>query len=181
MKNKEYYNRVYTTSEKYKQHYEDIIYFPLYKLVLTKLNRHDRIFELGCGSGHLAHMLRDNDFNNYVGADFSSVAIAQAKERTDQLFFEQDILQNNIWVNYDIIIATEVFEHLYYEKVLEKLNKGTQIVFSVPNFLCDSHIYSWQDEQSIRNDFEKYINIITIEIAMTRKEKKWFLINGFIK
>lgn len=181
MKDKEYYNKIYDTSEKYKQHYADIFYYPLYQSVLTKINKHDRILELGCGSGHLAHLLKDNDYFNYVGLDFSNIAIAQAKIRTDQLFYEQDILKEDIVINYDVVISTEVFEHLFYEKVLEKLNKGSQIIFTVPNFLIDSHLYCWHNEEEIRKDFEKYISISSIDIVLEQKNNKWFMINGFIR
>jgi 2-polyprenyl-3-methyl-5-hydroxy-6-metoxy-1,4-benzoquinol methylase len=180
-KSKEYYNAIYKTSDKYKQDYSDIIYLPIYVKVLRLLNRQDRILELGCGSGHLAHLLKDNDYNNYVGVDFSAQAIDQARKRTDQLFVEQDVLNEDIWINYDTIVSIEMFEHLDYASVLKKLNKGAQIIFSVPNFIIDSHLYCWQDEQEIRWDFEKYISINSIEVALTHKDKKWFLVNGFIK
>ncbi len=86
MKNKEYYNKIYSKSEKYKAGYKDIIYYPVYKKILQYLNYSDQILELGCGSGHLAHLLKDKGFNNYTGLDFSDIAIDHARLRTSQLF-----------------------------------------------------------------------------------------------
>lgn len=181
MKNEHYYNKIYDTSEAYKAHYSDSIYYPIYKRVTEKLTQGSKILELGCGSGHLAHLLKYNGFEYYLGLDFSQVAIDYAKKRTNQEFLKQDILNGNVWSNYNVSIALEVFEHIEYEKVLRKLKKHSRILFSVPNFLIDSHIYSWQNKGEIKKDFEKYVDIESIEIPLQIKGKTWFLIDGKIK
>lgn len=179
-KTKEYYDNIYFKSDKYKQDYSDIVYLPIYVKVLKKINRKDKILELGCGAGHLAHMLKDFEYNNYIGIDYSQVAIRQAAEKVDQLFVKLDVIKDDIIFDYDVIISIEMFEHLNYTKVLGKLKKGTQIIFSVPNFMIDSHLYSWDSEEIIRRDFEKYIKINSIEKALQIKNNKWFIISGLI-
>ncbi len=90
-------------------------------------------------------------------------------------------MTSNLDYVYNTIISTEVFEHLEYIKILEKLAKGTKIIFSVPNFIIDSHLYNWQNAKEIRRDFSKYIDIKTIEKPLQIKDKIWFLISGIVK
>lgn len=181
MKDSGYYNRIYDKSDKYSQSYDQIIYYPIYKKIINKLNIHDVIVELGCGVGHLAQMLEDNEYLHYLGIDFSEIAIDKAKVNSNQQFLCSDIMADELDYPYDSIISTEFFEHIEYEKVLKKLKKGTRIMFSVPNFLIDSHLYCWKNEKEIENDFQNYIHINTIEIVLEIKDKKWFLVDGFMK
>ncbi|HUV84785.1 MAG TPA: class I SAM-dependent methyltransferase [Methanosarcinales archaeon] len=181
MKNKEYYDKIYNKSVEYGKHYSEIIYFPIYKNILKRLHVEDAILELGCGAGQLAHYLRDNNFINYTGIDFSPKAIELARGRTNQIFLTDDIFKATFNFFYDTVIAVEVFEHLYYEKILQKINKGTQIFFSVPNFKTDSHLFSWSSKEEVKEDFEHDIDIVSIETPLKIKDKVWYLVNGFVK
>jgi 2-polyprenyl-3-methyl-5-hydroxy-6-metoxy-1,4-benzoquinol methylase len=181
MKDSSYYNDIYEISDKYNQPYDNIIYYPIYKKIIDKLNVHDIILELGCGVGHLAQMIEDNGCLSYLGIDFSEIAIEKAKKRSYQSFICSDIVNDNLDFPYDLIIATEFFEHVEYEKILKKIKKGTRIIFSVPNFLIDSHLYCWEDDNHIRNDFREYMLINTVETVLEIKGKKWFLVDGFKK
>jgi len=181
MKTNEYYNKIYNESSEYKKHYSDIIYFPIFKEIIKKICKHNIIIELGCGAGQLAHYLMDNKYCNYLGIDFSNKAIEQAIKTVGNKFIVKDLLSYNIDLNYDTIIALEFFEHIEYKKVLTNLKSDTKIIFSVPNFKIDSHLYYWKDEAQIKRDFSKYIDIVTIENPLSIKNKKWFLVNGIIK
>lgn len=75
------------------------------------------ILDLGCGNGYLANFLIGQGFDAW-GTDASAEGIAIAKQTNPGRFFIQDIstgelppeLQN---IRFDIIISTEVIEHLY--------------------------------------------------------------------
>lgn len=181
MKGADYYNEIYMTSSKYNGTYDSIIYYPIYKEIINRINGNDRILELGCGVGHFAEMLKEKGYRNYLGLDFSKVAIAVAKINSGLEFKLCDIMEDDLNYIYDIVVSTEFFEHIEYKKVINKLKKGAEIIFSVPNFLIESHIYSWANHEEIQKDFEKYININKIETILEQGNNKWFLIHGFIK
>ena len=181
MKDNEYYNKIYRKSDKYSQSYDEIMYYPIYKKIVNKLNYYDIILELGCGVGHLAQMLEENQYKSYLGLDFSQIAIEKATEKSNQKFLVSDIMKDKLNYPYDVIVSTEFFEHVEYEKILNKIKPGARLIFSVPNFLIDSHLYKWDDHKQIQNDFSKYMYINTIQTVIEIKDKKWFLIDGFKK
>lgn len=179
MKDNEYYNKIYRKSDKYSQSYDEIMYYPLYKKIVNKLNYHDVILELGCGVGHLAQMLEENQYKSYLGLDFSEKAIELAKEKSKQRFICSDIMTDKLDYPYDVIVSTEFFEHVEYSNVIERIKKSARIIFSVPNFLIDSHLYAWNNHKEIKRDFSKYMYINTIHTVIEIKDKKWFLVDGF--
>jgi 2-polyprenyl-6-hydroxyphenyl methylase/3-demethylubiquinone-9 3-methyltransferase len=181
VKTSEYYNKIYLKSDEYRKHYTNSIYYPLYKKVFKHISKDDNILELGCGSGQFAHYLYDNYIRDYLGLDFSEEAIKQANKRVEQVFVRHDIIGNDFFSKYDTIIAIEFFEHVEYKEVLKKLEKGSKIIFSVPNFLIDSHLYSWENTDQIEHYFGKYIEIEKIEKGLEIKDKYWFVVKGVIK
>ena len=93
--NKEAYDLTYSSSEDYRQHYRDMIYyFPMWQYIISKLSKDDKILDLGCGPGHLAHMLYDNGFKTFIGIDFSKIAIEMAKNKVPSYnIIEADLRQ----------------------------------------------------------------------------------------
>lgn len=101
------------------------------------------ILDLGCGNGSLANSLMQKGFNVY-GTDASEKGIALANGINPGRFAVQDLssddlpesLQNLL---FDIIISTEVIEHLYdprkfiqfAKKTLLK-NGGGELILSTP-------------------------------------------------
>lgn len=75
-----------------------------------------KILDLGCGNGSLVNELNKLGFDAY-GADASESGIAVAKKSFGDNFFYIDVNKNIpqeiLDLNFDIIISTEVIEHLY--------------------------------------------------------------------
>lgn len=160
---KESYNEIYSESLKYKKHYKEIMYYPIWEHIMKKLVISDKILDLGCGPSHFGHMLYDNNFKEYVGIDFSSVAIKMAQEKSPYIFIESDL--NNIdYTKYKdyIIISTETFEHIEDDISLIKKLPKTKIMFSVPNFLCDNHYRTYDSENDIIKYYKDILKIDNI-------------------
>ena len=179
---KEAYDKKYLESLEYKKDYHDIMYYPIWKYVMDNLKTTDKILDLGCGPSHLGDMLSDNNFIEYVGIDFSSVAISMAKKKSTYTFIVSDL--NNIsYGKYDdyVIVCTETFEHIEDDiKLIKKLPKN-KILFSVPNFLSKNHYRTYNSENHIRAYYDGVIEIEIIKEFKTSKKKSIFVVIGKIE
>jgi len=104
------------------------------------------ILDIGCGRGILGEVIKKEKRATVYGVDISSAAIKEAKNRIDKAF-RVDIERNlKDWPSeiknkkYDVIVISEVLEHLFYpEKLLENIKEishhETEIVITVPNVL----------------------------------------------
>lgn len=132
------------------------IYYDLIKL--CKIDKAFSIADYGCGTGVLVNKLKSNypdkDIN---GFDFSKEKINNCKmhyKNISDSFKVLDVYENNANI-YDVIIATEVLEHLLYPKkalinLISSLNpSGGRIFLTVPDGREDSftgHIHFWSPE-----------------------------------
>lgn len=104
-----------------------------------------RILDIGCRDGNLTkHFVSGN---TVTGVDIDSNALLKAKEK---LSIETLILDlNGEWGEldgrkFDVIVAGEILEHLYYpdvvlKKVLKYLNEGGIFIGSIPNAFSLKH------------------------------------------
>jgi len=110
-------------------------------LSLLHKSQHHNILDLGCGNGYLVNYLVEQGYNAY-GTDASAEGISIARQKNPDRFFVQDLssdslpeqLQN---IAFDIIITTEVIEHLYNPEAFilfckKQLKKGGELVVSTP-------------------------------------------------
>jgi 2-polyprenyl-3-methyl-5-hydroxy-6-metoxy-1,4-benzoquinol methylase len=101
----------------------------------------ERILEVGCGEGYLADYIADffGDAVTVKASDFSNKIIEKAKglhKRPNLQFFVQNIYDIKQKDDFDLIIASEVFEHLEYpEQALKQVSNSMSsfFMFSVPN------------------------------------------------
>lgn len=80
-------------------------------------NKQQAILDIGCGNGYFAKYLIEKGFDVY-GTDASVKGIAIAKRSHPDRFFVQDISSGSLPeelnnIKFDVIISTEVIEHLY--------------------------------------------------------------------
>jgi SAM-dependent methyltransferase len=69
------------------------------------------LHEVGCGAGHLADYLRDEQIGaRYSGSDLSAEMIAAARQRHPDLeFTRRDVLEADPAERYDIVVCSGVF------------------------------------------------------------------------
>lgn len=96
-------------------HTSNYIFKPLLKVLSNKKSY--TILDLGCGNGSLANKLIKLGYNVY-GIDASMSGIEIAKKTNPDRFFhynlsETEIPEHILSLNFDLIISTEVIEHVY--------------------------------------------------------------------
>ena len=120
-----------------------------------KFSESQTIADVGCGTGHLLHYLREQaEFGKATGFDFSPEAIKIAKG----LFPSFDFYEFDIYTvkdqKFDTVLCTEVIEHLLYPDVavsnlLTMVKPGGSLLLTVPNGRTDTfegHINFWSPE-----------------------------------
>lgn len=114
-----------------------------------------RIADVGCGTGDLLNIVSQRSGSQHlVGYDFSISAIDIAAQKVpDAKFYVHDIY-TPLPDTYDVIICTEVLEHLEYPDravriMLDSLSSNGKLVLTVPNGRIDNylgHIHFWSPE-----------------------------------
>ncbi|EHQ34388.1 polysaccharide pyruvyl transferase family protein [Methanoplanus limicola] len=145
----------------------------IYPLIKKNIDNPDlEILDVGCGSGVLVNKLKKENVSKFVyGCDFSSEKIEKCKKiyQMDS-FFVHDIysLLNNL---FDVIICTEVLEHLEnpenaLKNLLSSLKENGKLIISVPDGRKDTflgHINFWSPE-SFKLFITKFANKDKYEI-----------------
>jgi len=103
--------------------------------------KNKKILDIGCGDGSLGAVLKDKGAIVH-GCDISSHAIKQAAEKLDRalvLNIEHEDLVS-VGEDYDIVIATEIIEHLFDSdrflgNIKSVLSDSGVVIITTPNFL----------------------------------------------
>lgn len=116
------------------------------------------LLDAGCGTGHLLVEIykRYKDIKLF-GGDFSSESIKVSQNNLPQgSFFELDLykISNNQANKYDIVVCSEVLEHLLYPEIAlnnlkSYVNDNGKLLLTVPNGRLDNyggHINFWSPE-----------------------------------
>ena len=155
-------------------HYKRSPYYPMFRDVRRALlrSKSQRVLEVGCGTGTMAHMLYDSTQLSYRGFDFSPVAIDRAKQRTGRsdAFFVGDATSESTYTNldYDSIICTEVLEHIEDDLLaMSHWAPGTFCVCSVPNYDADNHVRFFR---SIDEVAKRYGTMLDLQAIDTRRK-----------
>lgn len=180
---KEAYNKGFAESERYNGHYSKIEYYEIWKYAVTLLPEKCAILDIGCGPGQLAHMLYDIGYADYVGIDFSEVAIAIAKNNVPSFEFISADLRQVSFKKYGgrTIMCMEVFEHIKDDVALIRRLPKSEIIFSVPNYLSDNHYRTYGSVKYIRSYYNKLIKIHSVKKFKVSDENAIFVVHGNIK
>lgn len=178
----DYYNKAYSESEEYAKEPEDSFYFPMWQKIKNLLSDTERIYEIGCGSGQLAKLIKNK---NYIkGIDYSSVAIDMAKRNNRDVakrFKVKDIYKITVedFSDIDTVLCAEVLEHLDDDMFLINIiPSGMRIIFSVPNFMYQTHKRVYPNLDYIKNRYQK-LNIKTCDtIQLKNPKSKIYLIDS---
>lgn len=113
------------------------------------------VADVGCGTGHLLKYISTKMRPAYsAGFDFSEVAIEVAKTTFPEAQYQVFDLYNLLPKKFDVIVCTEVLEHLLYpdramNNLIEMLNPNGVLLLTVPNGRVDTyngHINFWSPE-----------------------------------
>jgi SAM-dependent methyltransferase len=147
-------------------------YWSIKRYLDINANPDQRILEVGCGMGYLTFSINKSGFNA-IGLDLSIPAIEKAKSKYGNNFILTDINGYSQKSNekYDVIIATEVIEHIpdiyeFLNSLNNLLNVNGKIILTTPNksyYPSNSIWYTdlppvhlwWFSETSIRKIAEK--------------------------
>lgn len=117
--------------------YNESTYFPVYEFLRNKKNL--KILEVGCGYGYLSYSLNKAGFN-VKAIDIAEKAIQFAKENLGNFYYQMNIneFSNQANEKFDLIIATEVIEHLedpndFIENCIRLLDENGHILVTTPN------------------------------------------------
>jgi ubiquinone/menaquinone biosynthesis C-methylase UbiE len=123
--------------------------------------------DIGCGTGDYSFELSKRNFI-VLGFDFSQYAIDRAKEKAETLdiqnvhFQSDDIFQFSTHEKFDLILISEVLEHIHEDmSILKKYSSFVKdsgyIIASVP---FDQQLWSYDDEHAghVRRYTMKRIN-----------------------
>jgi tetratricopeptide (TPR) repeat protein len=144
-KDNKYYDELFkrdTDMSRYKEIQEEIA-----KMVGDK-----SVLDIGCGTGELGKYVA-----NYSGFDFSEEAVKLAGDRC----WLGNAYDKENFKKADVMVATEVFEHLDDLKVISNIPQGQEVIFSVPSFTDPSHIRTFTEE-SMRERYKDYFDIKSV-------------------
>jgi len=183
----EYYDKAFKRDRWY-EHYTKSEYYPLWTIIEDRISKvlSIIILDIGCGPGQFASFLADKKYTNYIGLDFSKTAIEQAKRICPHFefmiadIFETDILSVK---NYDLVICTEVLEHVENDfEILKKIKKGTRFLGTVPNFPFPSHVRCFNDAVEVIARYKQFFVTLNVKTHIAdSKGTKFFLMEGVIK
>jgi 2-polyprenyl-3-methyl-5-hydroxy-6-metoxy-1,4-benzoquinol methylase len=147
------------------------------------------ILDSGCGSANLLNLI-SSEFPSadLTGADFSESKLNQCRTLYPHIKFELNDIHDELEKQYDLILCTEVLEHLLYphralKSLLTGVSNAGKVFITVPNGRLDSfsgHINFWSPEswkvfieENITGDFRAETGLIfhqKINFAIIEKQ-----------
>lgn len=171
---------------KYHVHYSQSPYWKFWSAILNKglVKPEDKVLDLGCGPGQFAHALQDHGVTDYIGVDFSKVAITQAQAVVpDFTFVCEDLYKYKIPTDRDVVVILETLEHLRCDlRILRKLPEGQRFVLSVPNFDSKNHVRFFKGIKYVKKRYGDLCDFQgLIRIRGRRRDRCLFIGHGTIK
>ncbi|MBP9669852.1 class I SAM-dependent methyltransferase [Candidatus Woesebacteria bacterium] len=114
-----------------------------FKTYLQGLSKSSKVLEIGPGTGELLHLLNEKSISNIdiIDNDSSILKYCKNKYKINQTTLSKSLdLSKSIKSKYDLIILTQVFEHIpkssyqnWLKTLYTSLRPGGHIIITVPN------------------------------------------------
>jgi len=109
-----------------------------YPIILKMVGSHNKVLDVGCGTGFLSLLMKNQD-NDVYGIDISEVALRKAELKGIKV--KRGDVENTLPFDdntFDIVVCSEVIEHLFnpmylLEEIWRVLKPDGYIVLSTPN------------------------------------------------
>ncbi len=194
-KGKSAYNKIYTEGgyggAYFKKANDVPIYNDLWKNVAYLVSQagYTKVIDLGCGPGQFAEIMNSvNDKIEYIGYDFSDVAISRAKLKNipNCSFSVKDLYNYSLeddFIKSQAYVCLEVLEHLEGDlSLLEKIPKGKEIFFSVPNYDSSGHVRVFKNRKEV---LDRYCHMLEMAhqktISWNNSKNKIFIFSAIKK
>jgi len=125
--------------------------------LLQQTDKNAKILEIGCSGGSLNIFLNRNGFKNLYGIDISEKAIELCKNKGIKNVFAIDAKKTNFNNDeFDIIIASDVLEHIYDDSAAlvewnRILRTNGKLLLFVPAFR-----FLWSDHDKRNKHYRRY-------------------------
>jgi 2-polyprenyl-3-methyl-5-hydroxy-6-metoxy-1,4-benzoquinol methylase len=153
------YDRYWNYADKVKNHKNPLMfltesedtYWGIFDLIKQAgINENHEILEIGSGLGYLTYSLKQAGFN-ITGIDISNEAVSNASKKYGNYYKVLDVLKNSEDKKYDVIIATELIEHLkdinlFFDSIYKILNKNGKIIITTPNKSFFTKDWTWMTD-----------------------------------
>jgi len=152
------------------------------KMAVDWIDPMDNIIELGCAAGNFASLLYDLNIKNYIGIDIKKQAIDSAKKKLPNMHFICCDIMTNLYMlgGSTTFVSFQCLEHIQDDlKVLNAINKGTNMIISIPNSPYKGHL-RWFELDGWTKRFSPYIKFEERHIIQNPKKnnKRSFLLKG---
>lgn len=173
-----FYDYIYLESEKYSVDSRESVYVPVWDKVCELVNdtKVKQVIDIGCGPAQFAEYFQfQSPEKEYLGLDFSEIAIGLARKRCPQLkFLCEDVNKHMPSASGNVIyVLLEVLEHIKYDlQLIEQLPVGSMVIFSVPNFDSFGHVRFFSDKFQVIDRFSDWFyDFDVIEISLSETSK----------
>lgn len=171
-----HYDKIYEKGGGNQKYFKDAKlireYYPSWKIAYEyiKDNNITSVIDLGCGPGHLSSLFKIEDGINYIGYDFSEVAINQAIKRNENnknnKFIVKDLSDYDMSENCDFYTSFEFLEHISFDRdIISKMSSGDEIIFSVPSYDNVGHVRFFKNELDVENRYGDILNLKKLSIT----------------
>lgn len=171
-----YYNDAVDRYNKLKKSPELTPFYPLWRLMLGRIDKSKRIGDFGCGTGQFALLAMREGFTYERGIDFSPRSIEVAKKinpGNEYKFLVGDLRDGSIYnFEYDIAVFSAVLEHITDDiSVLKMIEIGKDVLALLPSRDSKGHVRYFSSSDEIRNRYSSYISINNIFVIHHGKNK----------
>ncbi len=141
-----------------------------------------KILDIGCGMGHFGFVAEEFLFCEYEGIDISKYAVENSPYKGLKLR-QADITKKTFKASKkDLIICSDILEHLEYDKldiVLKHIKKiGDKVIFSIP-FRGDPNLDA-DKTHKIKEDAKWWIEKLSKYFTIKPAPKNWLFSNQIL-